>query len=264
MRLCGICGKAEAKKAADLGAERPAKLPHSKAFCGRDFVEKTLLFLVVAFFGIGARLACAAEIDRLIAAVNGRVITEGDLDLARNLNAIIFYDKSPGNSSRDDEVERLVDLELMRQELKSFSMTQEDETKVEARLQSLRDAYAGKGGLPQLLQRLGLQESELVSYLQLESSITKFVDFRFRPFVHVSEEEIKAYYRTRLTPQLEKAKVALPPLTQISTRIEEILREEKINAVLEQWIKDVRRNSRIEYFNETGDFTNPVIESSAP
>jgi hypothetical protein len=192
------------------------------------------------------------------------VITEGDLDLARNLNAIIFYDKSPGTSSPDDQVERLIDLELMRQELKSFSMTQEDETKVAARLQSLRDAYAGKGGLSLLMQRLGLQESELISYLQLESSIMKFVDFRFRPFVRISEEEIKGYYETRLIPQLEKAKLALPALAQISARIEEILREEKINAVLEQWIKDVRRNSRIEYFNETRDSTNPVIESSAP
>ncbi len=231
---------------------------------GHSLIAKMLLFLLPLFWNFCARPCRATEIDRLIVAVNGRVITEGDLDLARNLNAIIFYDKSPGNSSRDDEVERLVDLELMRQELKSFSMTQEDETKVDARLQSLRDAYAGKGGLPKLLQRLGLQESELVSYLQLESSIMKFVDFRFRPFVQVSEEEVKAYYQTRLTPQLEKARVALPPLVQISARIEEILREEKINAVLEQWMKDVRRHSRIEYFNETGDSANPVIESSAP
>ena len=99
---------------------------------------------------------------------------------------------------------------------------------------------------------LGLQESELISYLQLESSILKFVDFRFRPFVSVSEEEIKKYYETRLIPQLQKAKLEIPPLAQVSTRIEEILREEEVNALLDQWIKEVRRSSRIENFDAAG------------
>jgi hypothetical protein len=28
------------------------------------------------------------------------------------------------------------------------------------------------------------------------------------------------------------------------------VKEEKINAVLDQWMKDIRRNSRIEYFGD--------------
>jgi hypothetical protein len=121
---------------------------------------------------------------------------------------------------------------------------------VEARLQSLRDAYAGKGGLPALLHRIGLQESELVSYVRLEFSIMAFVDFRFRPFVRVAAEEIRDYYKNTLAPQLKKSGIALPPLAQVSRKIEEILTEEKNNAVLDQWIKEIRRNSRIEYFND--------------
>ena len=136
------------------------------------------------------------EIDRLIAAVNGVAITEGDLDLARNLNAILFYGKNAAAGSRNEEIERLIDQELMRQELKNFSVTDEEEGKVEARMQSLRDAYAAKGGLSALLRRIGLQESELISYIRLESSIMKFVDFRFRPFISVSAEEIGPIMKT--------------------------------------------------------------------
>ncbi len=207
-----------------------------------------ILFSLLALNSIFASLARAGEVDRLIAAVNGNVITEGDLNLSRGVNTIIISDKAVAPKSRAEEIERLVDLELMRQELQNFSMTQEDESRVQARLQSLRNTYAEKGGLPLLLKQLGLQESELVTYLRLESSIMRFVDFRFRPFAGVSETEIKNYYDSRLTPQLQKAKLALPPLPQVSVRIEEILREEKINAVLDQWIKEIRRVSRIEYF----------------
>jgi hypothetical protein len=194
--------------------------------------------------------ASAGEVDRLVAAVNGMAITNGDLDLARSLNAIIFFGKTAEATSRKEELERQVNQELMRQELKNFSMADE-EGKIEARMQSLRNAYAAKGGLPALLQRLGLQESELISYMRLESAIMRFVDFRFRPFVSVSAEEVQHYFNDRLTPQLQKSGIALPSLVQVSDKIEAILREEKINDVLDQWIKEIRRNSRIEYFDET-------------
>ena len=190
------------------------------------------------------------EIDRLIAAVNGKVVTEGDLDLARSLNALVFYGKESQPGSREEEIGRLIDLELMRQELKNFSLTQPDESQIEGRVQALRAAYAEKGGFPALLRKIGLEESELVSYIRLEVSILKFVDFRFRPFVSVSREEIKAYYEKRLTPQLAKSKLESPPLEQVSAKIEAILTEEKINDAVEQWISEIRRSSRVEFFDE--------------
>ncbi len=209
------------------------------------------MFLSLLFGLFISGCACGEEIDRLIAAVNGKVITEGDLDLARSLNSLMFYGKTPVPGSRDDELSRLIDLELMRQELKNFSLTQEDEGRVQVRMQSLRDTYAEKGGgLLILLRQLGLQESELISYVRLEFAILKFVDFRFKPFVNVSEEEIKNYYEGRLSPQLRKSNLDLPALAGVSTKIEEILKEEKTNAVLEQWISEIRRNSHIEYFDE--------------
>jgi len=215
---------------------------YTRIVCG------ALLVSIVVFAPAG--ISFGEELDRLIAAVNGRVITDGDLKLARSLNAVVFTADGKVPGSRSDELDRLIDLELMRQELKNFRLAQDDESRIESRLQSLRDYYAQQGGLPALLQRLGLQESELVSYLRLQSSILKFVDFRFRPFVSVSADEIQKYYEGRLREQLKKSGLELPPLTQVSARIEEILREEKMNAMLESWITEVRRNSRIEYFKD--------------
>jgi hypothetical protein len=209
-----------------------------------------MVFFSLAFGAFESGMVRGAEIDRLMAAVNGRVITEGDLNLARSLSPLIFYGSNAGSGSREDEIKRLIDLELMRQELKNFSLTQDDETKLAARMQSLRDTYAGKGGLPALLRQLGLKEPELIAYVRLEFSILKFVDFRFRPFVSVSEEEIKTYYEERLTPQLRKSKLEVPPLMQISAKIEEILREEKVNAALEQWLSEIRHEARIETFED--------------
>jgi hypothetical protein len=193
---------------------------------------------------------CAVEIDHLIAAVNRNIITEGDLQLADAMNAIVGNDSASSQRSRSEAIARLIDLELMRQELNNFSLSSEDETRIEERIQSLRKANSSKGGLENLLARFGLHESELRSYLRLELSILKFVEFRFRPFATVSNEEIQRYYQETLTPQLQKSKLKIPSLKEVSGKIEEILKEEKINAALEKWIEDIRRNSRIEYFEE--------------
>ncbi len=205
----------------------------------------------VLFFGLFVLMripACAEEIDRLLAAVNGKVITQGDLDLLRSLHKLLYPDQNLVPASRDAEVDQFIDLELMRQELKAFSLTQEDEGKINTRMQKLRESYAGKGGLPAVLRQFGLQESEVVSFWHLESSIAKFIDFRFRPFVRVSESEIKKYYDEKLIPPLQKYDVKPPALEEASAKIEEILKEERINAALDQWIADIRRNSRIENF----------------
>lgn len=203
---------------------------------------------VLLLAAAGMAPARGEEMDRLIAAVNGNVITELDLELARNMRAVIFYGAKRLPLSRSEEIGRMIERELMRQELASFSLTREDANKVDARLRSLREMHGGQAGLEAFLHTLGLQESELRAYVELESSILKFVSFRFRPFAAVTPEEVARYYEGPLTEQLRTAKVTRPPLGEVSSKIEEILREEKINAALDQWIGNIRRNSRIEYF----------------
>jgi hypothetical protein len=190
----------------------------------------------------------AQQIDRLIAAVNGKVITESDLLLARDLNAILSLGQSHALPSRAEEVDRLIDLELMRQELESFPMAPEDQGKIQARMQELKDTYAEIGGLSGLLRSLGLQESELLDYLRLQDSILRFVDFRFRPFASVSEQEVQQYYKEKLVPSVQQAGAPVAPLAGVTGKIEEILREEKVNASMNRWIQDVRRHARVDYF----------------
>jgi hypothetical protein len=234
---------------ASAGAELKFQISNSK-FKILYWHTLSLIILAVLLFAIPV---FSEEIDGLIVAVNGKVITEGDLGLAEKMNDLFLFSKSAFSRSRTEAIGKLVDLELLRQELTNFSLTQEDESKIEGRIRSLRDAHAGQGGWEIFLLQLGLQEQELRTYLRLESSILKFVDFRFRPFATVSAEEIKGYYEGKLADQLKKASVELPPLSQVASKIEEILREEKINASFDQWIGSIYRNSRIEYFNRESE-----------
>jgi hypothetical protein len=199
-----------------------------------------------------AGLSRTEEIDRLLVAVNGKVVTEGDLLLARSLNALLALGKNNAQRSRDEEINRLIDLELLRQELGHFSATQAGESEVEQKMEELRVTYAEIGGLPALLRRLGLQETELRAYVALLISFQKFIHFRFQPFVSISPEQKLAYYQQEFVPQLQKSPgSAIPTLEEVAAQIEEILIEREINSAMERWLREIRGHSRIEYFTRT-------------
>lgn len=194
------------------------------------------------------------EVDRVLAAVNGKIITESDVKVARDLNALLVFGQGSDRAglSAPDELSRMVDLELIRQELENFPLASEDETKMESQMQELRQGYAEIGGLEVIMLRLGLQEDELQSHLRLRASTLRFVDMRFRPFASVSAAEIQTYYQDELTPPLQKAGAPVPLLGEVSARISQLLTERKVNETLEKWIRDMRSHARIELFPRDG------------
>ena len=162
------------------------------------------------------------EIDRLLAAVNGKVITEGDLNISRSLNSLILLGRSEASAAKAQELSRLIDLELVRQEMESFPFGQADQSSiqsgVERQMSALKTVYAEIGGLPALLRRLGLQEDELVSYLSLRIRMVRFMDLRFRPFVTGAQGDDV---------------------------------ETKVNAAMDQWIQNIRSHSHVELFDDS-------------
>jgi len=202
----------------------------------------------LCLFLLGLLWLPAGEIDRLLVAVNGSVITEGDLYMARGFNAIVSDGGKRQSASREEEIDRLIDVELIRQELRNLRIEFEDKAVMERRISELRKRYTGGRDITQSLEKYGLTEAELDSFLRLRIMVETFLDFRFRPFVSISEDNIKDYYRNRLEPQLKAAGSELPPLAEVSEKIREILTEEAINTELDDWIEDTRRSARIEYF----------------
>jgi peptidyl-prolyl cis-trans isomerase SurA len=224
---------------------------HENTKTQRTCIYLACLLTVGLFGSLGVVTAGAEEIDRVVVAVNGKIIAESDLRLARNLNTLLLFGRNaPETSHREDQISRLIDLELIRQELENFPLDLSEQSLIETRVEELKSGYAEIGGIAPIMSRLGLQVDELQTYLRLQASILRFVNLRFRPFVSISSEEVQAYYRERLLPRLQEAKSPVPPLDQVSVAIEDILREEKVSSALDAWIKEIRSHSRIEYFSD--------------
>jgi len=237
-----LCGSAPQKRRLRRQRIQPGDRP----------VALTCIWVLFAalLLGVGTPTrSSAAEVDRLLAAVNGKVLTQWDLEMSRRLNAVLAFGIAPVVAI-DDEISRMIDLELVWQEVQNFPLEAGDENSVAAQMEDLRRSYETAGGLASAAQRYGLSESDIRTYLHRQALILRFVSFRFTPFSAPSPKDVEVYYREKLVPRLESAKASVPPLSDVSDEIGKILQQEKVNAAMEQWIEDLRRHARIEYFRD--------------
>jgi hypothetical protein len=75
--------------------------------------------------------------------------------------------------------------------------------------------------------------------------LLKFIEVRFRNGITISDEQIKNYYEKTMLPEYAKRNVTPPKLETISNRIEEVLLQQEVGALLEDWLKSLRAQGSV-------------------
>jgi hypothetical protein len=199
-------------------------------------------------------LACSGAfggeiIDRIVATVNGQPILQSDWDVAMQYEA--FLDQRPLQLTPETaraSLERLVDQELLRQQVRTFQLKPVSESELRSRMQEIRQQIAGAAtdaGWQAALNRYGITEKELEERVSNQLEIMSFIDARLRPTVHVDRRSIEAYYRDKLLPQLKEKGAKEVPLVEVSPQIEEILSQQAMDSLLTELLRDLRQQSEI-------------------
>jgi hypothetical protein len=90
----------------------------------------------------------------------------------------------------------------------------------------------------------------LASFLW-QLTVLRFIEFRFRPGIQVSPEDIKEYYERKFLPDWKAKTHDAPPSLEDATRtVEEVLVQERIDNQLDRWISLTRTQVSIRYRDE--------------
>jgi len=188
-------------------------------------------------------------LDRIIAVVNNTPIMLSDWDEAWRCEALLAG-RAPESYSDVEQREifdRLVDQELLGQQMRTYLLAPVTPAEVQERLADVRKQLA-KGSDAQwleLLQQSGVTESELSEHLRRELEIEHFVDVRFRAGIRIEERAVYHYYRDEFLPQLRSAGGETVPLEKVSGKIREILTQQRLNEQLSGWIQTLREQAEI-------------------
>ena len=201
-------------------------------------------------------------LDRVVAVVNNHAILASDLENERRLSVLEPTNGEEGSETRKEALERLIGRTLIRQQIRdedeqSLVPTQKE---IAERVEQMRRQLpvcvhancATNDGWTAFLQAHSLTEREVHAYIRNRMETLRFIEVRFRQGVRISQEEIENYYRKTLLPQYPTGQ-PVPPLSQVSARIEEILLQEHVNSLFSEWLDNLQSQGDIEVLDPSLD-----------
>ena len=194
---------------------------------------------LVAIFASAAR---ADIIDRVVAVVDGHLITMSDV---RTITALHLLDPSspasPVEAGRDPGVEHLIDRILVLEEVERYAPAPPDDKAVDARLATIAEASGLAAQLEERLHDLGVSPAWLRQWATDSLRIRAYVDQRFGNVVQPTDEELEAYFREHQSDfagkDVNDATVQLTARTAIVAG--------RRRAVLTEWITGLRRRADV-------------------
>jgi hypothetical protein len=197
---------------------------------------------------LAAPLFSAETIDRIVATVNGRPVMESEMD--EQLRFEQFLAGKPAQAIPAVEqragLERVIDQNLLQQEMDSVNYEQPTADEIHKRMQELRQQLAPTTNAWQRsLVLYGLTEADVAEHVAAQLRTLHFVDARFRPAIRVDPSAVEIYYREQFLPKLKQAGAAPVPLKQVEPRIQEILAQQQMDELLENWLKALRLQTEI-------------------
>jgi hypothetical protein len=205
-------------------------------------------------------------IDRIVATVNGRVILQSDWDEALCYEALLSNRTLAGftDDDRRAALDRLIDLELLREQMRSAEFRHASEAEVTAQISDARKLYpqaVSDDAWRSLLASYQLTEKDLYAHVQQQIDVMRLVDARLRPAVQIDSKSIEAYYRDQFVPKLKQAGASQVPLDEVSARIREMLTQEKVSEMLVSWLQTLRSEGEVHVPGADSSPNDPGVQS---
>ena len=211
---------------------------------------RRIFFLVLAFLSVA--LPCRAQevVDRMVATVNAGVktdlITYSDLLWQLALQPGTVLD-SPSSTELNRALRLLIDQRLILQEAEKLPTIVPAQKEISDARDELSRNFVSLPEFQQRLQRVGLTSEKLDEIIEQRLKMEKYLDFRFRNFVVISQKEIADYYNQIYVPRL-KARFPgriVPSLEQARAEIERTLIEAKIESDTDAFLDTIRERAEI-------------------
>jgi hypothetical protein len=187
-------------------------------------------------------------LDRLVATVNGHAVLESDWDDEVRFESFMSGRPLAAVTSEDRKaaLHRLIDQELLREQMRSSDFQPVTSAEIEKQLDSVRAEYERaheSSSWSSVLASYGLTEAVAKARIAVELDQLRLVDIHLRPLVQVDAAEIETYYKEQIVPKFPVDKA--PSLQDARRKIRELLVQQKIDEQLSSWLDTLRSQARI-------------------
>ncbi|HLI30314.1 MAG TPA: hypothetical protein VKV79_04345 [Terriglobia bacterium] len=190
-------------------------------------------------------------VDRVVASVGRSGITRSDVIKEYQMEQFLGSGRVPSQLpdaiALDQSRTRLIDQKLLAGEISSYlvnpALLREAALKQVA---ELRARFKTGAEFQSALRLLGVTQTQLRKRLERDQHILLMINTRMRPAAVVSQNEIQDYYERTFLPKASRLGRGAPlSLSAVQNQIREILVQEKINRLLDEWLKELREEHQV-------------------
>lgn len=193
------------------------------------------------------------ELDRVVAIVNGDLILDSDVDEEQRFEKLQPFGSMGAKQTREETIERLINRALI---LQQSALQPEDEisdAEVMQEINGLRKTIPAckkydcqsQQGWDKLLASYGFNEALLLDRWRSRMLVLRFVEQRFRAGTVIKDDEVQSYYEKTMLPEYQKQGMTPPTLEAIEDRIREVLLQQRVSSLLNDWLKSLRAQGSV-------------------
>ncbi len=196
----------------------------------------------------------AVVLDHVVAVINGSVILQSDVDEEMAYAVLQPFSIDSARNTPQRALQRLIDRDLILQQMQTAqTVTPPTPEEVQERITQLRGLIPEcksyhcetDAGWQDFLQAKGLTEKEVEARWSQRMLILSFIQSRFGSGVRITPAEIADYYNKTLLPQFHDKAVKPPALAAVSSRIEEILLQQRVSSLLLEWLQSLKSEGSV-------------------
>jgi hypothetical protein len=209
--------------------------------------------LLSAFCFLPSAVSAQVGVDKTVAAVNNGSLSVPDLITYSDLVWQLALQRDtpiekPSSKDLNHALELLEDQRLILLEANKLPGAEIAPEEVQRRRDELAREFGSSAALLERMARVGLTSEQLDEILRDRLAIDKYIDFRFRAFVLITDKDITAYYNEVYGRQRNSGQI-VPTLEQKRGEIEQKLTEEKIASQIDTFIENLREHAEIIVLN---------------
>jgi peptidyl-prolyl cis-trans isomerase SurA len=198
----------------------------------------------------------AVVLDRVIAIINGDVLLQSDVDQELRFGVLEPFQVPAGQDTPRRATRRLINRTLILQQMKEqqqLGITITD-AQVQQGIKEMRENLpqcrkyhcTTEEGWKAFLAANDLTEDQVEDRWRQRLAILRFIDIRFRTGIRISQQEIHDYYVKSIVPVYQKENEKPPAQDTIAPRIQELLLQEHVNELLQDWLKSLRDEGSVQ------------------
>ncbi len=190
-------------------------------------------------------------LDRAVAVINGEVILASDVREQQRFAVFepLSVPTPGGEFTPMQAMQQIVNRTLLLDQMQEQQLAPPPtDSEVDEQIADLRkhipacigQSCETEAGWQRFLAARGFTEAYLHARWKERMQILDFVGVRFRTGIRITKPEIETYYKEKLVPAFQARKLAPPPLAQVSSRIDDVLLQQHVNALLNDYLRSLK------------------------